>query len=167
MLPLLEPLFGTGGSAALRDVALSFSGGYAMELESPGRFTFPVVAPGTPPRLFFDVGRGSVDFELAAFGNMDRVLLVDQGDTPDFLGGGVLEELGDGRLRLTIPLDFDLVLDRQRLRTLAPVTLDLALEGRIVAYSPVLPAPEPDVAFLVLTSLAVAAWLRRWTGGSR
>ncbi|MDJ0868166.1 MAG: PEP-CTERM sorting domain-containing protein [Myxococcota bacterium] len=153
-----DPVFGIEGTVALRDAALAAEGIYATEAVSPGRVTFPRVTPGFPrPSLSLSAGRGFVDLEVPGIGLQERIDLARQGLFPPFPSDGTLEDLGEGRLRLTLPLDLTIALQNQ---LSGPSQIDARLTGRLVAYSPTLPVPEPSVGGGLAAALGALLGLR-------
>lgn len=157
-----EPLLGISGTTAIRNSAFDLGGNYSMEQLEAGRFGFPLVNPGFPPPvLAARPGRGVADIAVSALRFNQRGQLVANVSTP-FPGGGLVEELGGDRLRLTVPIDFDLSL----LPPFGgPVRIEVGLSGQIVAYSPVLPVPEPGPTAGIAACLLALAWLRRARSG--
>lgn len=157
-----EALFGIQGAAAVRGAAFHLQGSYGMEELAPGRFGFPAVPAGFPqPTIFVTGGRGDVDVELDALGLSGRAPLTGFA-TPELPAGGLLEDLGNDRLRLTLPLELRVTV---RPFLAGRTTVELALAGRIVAYSPVLPVPEAGGLVALCSGLLALAALRRARAG--
>ena len=79
-------------------------------------------------------------------------------------GSGLLEDLGGGLRRLTLPFDVTMTLGPSELGNL-PIDGTLALSGRIVAYNQVIPEPSA-LALIGLGSIGLGLARRAGRGGN-
>jgi hypothetical protein len=147
---------GLQATIALRDVALQLRLGRPLVDQGGGRrgFSGAVTAHGQG---------GVIDVE--ALGAAGRGGFRKAGFYLGAVSGGLLEDLGPGGLRLTVPFTFDVPLRADLVGGL-PARGNLALQGRIVATT--VPVPEAGGAGPALAAAAVlGALVRRRARGAR
>jgi len=155
-----DPATGAQGSFALRDIVLSLgTGGDVLALASDGSggFEFPAGCNTGEACARLRVEDAMVDGDS----NQGPAFRVGVGRSAPIASPagtlGTLEPLGDGRVRLTIPIDVAATLTQAEIGGGFPLTLELAGQGQIVAV------PEPGRlagGALALATLALLGGVR-------
>jgi hypothetical protein len=152
------PSLGLTGAAAVRGTAFTlFSLPSSLTPQSATSWIFGAIS-------LVSVLGGVIDFDtnLAAIGG--RGFLDPTQQFVSFGGSGLLEDLGGGLRRLTLPFDVTMTLGPSDLGNL-PVGATLALSGRIVAYNQVIPEPSAWV-LVALGSIGLGVARRAGRGGN-
>jgi hypothetical protein len=152
------PSLDLAGTAALRGTAFSMNAAPTNRVaQTATSWTFAAFP-------LFSVLGGVIDFDtnLASIGGrgfFDETRLLFGGQQ-----NGLLEDLGGGLLRLTMPFDVTITLASEELGN-APVAATIALSGRIVGYNR--PIPEPSAALLLTLGGVGLGLARRAPRGGR